>query len=203
MRDSQREYDASLSLLRESDARMAGVAEQMAAAGQNLKNGDAEIGRLESSLREVRSAIEIDSKELAIARAEFGRVDEPQEPDRTQLENSRAALSTARAVEVEARLGVRTAEERVQSLAQRASELEQAALMEREAAAKSISRREARARGAITAQAIADAAYEALIQIENSISRANQERQRLETARTNRDGEILTIRAQVRDLSTE
>ena len=41
------------------------------------------------------------------------------------------------------------------------------------------------------------------IQIENSISRANQERQRLETARTNRDGEILTIRAQVRDLSTE
>ena len=203
LRDSQREYDASLSLLRESDARMAGVAEQMAAAGQNLKNGDAEIGRLESSLREVRSAIEIDSKELAIARAEFGRVDEPQEPDRTQLENSRAALSTARAVEVEARLGVRTAEERVQSLAQRASELEQAALMEREAAAKSISRREARARGAITAQAIADAAYEALIQIENSISRANQERQRLETARTNRDGEILTIRAQVRDLSTE
>ena len=203
LRETQRAYDQSLSRLRESDARMAGLAEQMAAAGQNLKNGDAEIERLENSIREVRSAIEIDSRELSIARAEFGRVDEPQEPDRTKLENSRASLATARAVEVEARLGVRTAEERVQSIAQRAVELEQSALMEREAASRSIARREARARGAITAQAIADAAYEALIQIENSISRANQERQRLESARTNRDGEILTIRAQVRDLSTE
>ena len=203
LREAQRDYDLALSHLRESDARMAGVAEQMAAAGQNLKNGSAEIERLESSLAEVRSAIDVDSRELNVAQTEFVRVDEPQEPDRTELENARAALATARAVEVEARLGVRTAEERVQSLAHRAAELEQSALMEREAAAKSIARREARARGAITAQAIADAAYEALIQIENSISRANQERQRLESGRTNRDGEILTIRAQVRDLTAE
>ncbi|MEY3103933.1 MAG: hypothetical protein RL256_955, partial [Actinomycetota bacterium] len=44
---------------------------------------------------------------------------------------------------------------------------------------------------------------EALIQIESSIARANHERSRLEEARTTRDGEILTIRAQIRDLASE
>ena len=106
-------------------------------------------------------------------------------------------------MEVEARLGLRTMEERVNAITQRASDLELSAKNERDAAARTIARREARARGAITAQAIADAAYEALIQIETSIMRAQGERERLERSRTDRDGEILTIRAQVRDLSSE
>ena len=203
LRSNQTTYDQALSKLNESDAAMAGLAEQMAAAGQNVRNGAAEVERLEKSIAELRDGLSTDENELAIAEAEFGRSAEPVEPDLTQLENLRATVSTARAVEVEARLGLRTMEERVAAISQRASDLENAARTEREAASKSIARREARARGAITAQAIADAAYEALIQIENSISRANSERERLEISRSNRDGEILAIRAQVRDLSIE
>ncbi|MFM8384148.1 MAG: chromosome segregation protein SMC [Actinomycetota bacterium] len=203
LRQVQLDYDAALSKLNESDARMAGLAEQMAAAGQGVKSGVAEIERLESSIAEVLNSLKSDEAELATASSALNSGSEPVEPDTTHLENLRASISTARAVEVEARLGLRTIEERVAAISQRASDLEQAAIAERESAARQISRREARARGAITAQAIADAAYEALTQIENSITRAGHERSRLEQSRTSRDGEILDIRAQVRDLASE
>ncbi len=202
-RSDQSTYDLALAKLNESDAAMAGLAEQMAAAGQSVRSSAAEVERLQRSIAELREALRTDQNELGIAQNEFGKSTEPVEPDLTQVENLRATVSTARAVEVEARLGLRTMEERVAAISQRATDLESAARTEREAASKSIARREARARGAITAQAIADAAYEALIQIENSISRANAERERLEISRSNRDGEILAIRAQVRDLSAE
>jgi chromosome segregation protein len=203
VRNEQSTYDVALAKLNESDAAMAGLSEEMAAAGQSVRSSAAEVERLQKSIAELREALRTDQNELVIAQNEFGKSTEPVEPDLTQVENLRATVSTARAVEVEARLGLRTLEERVAAISQRATDLESAARTEREAASKSIARREARARGAITAQAIADAAYEALIQIENSISRANAERERLEISRSNRDGEILAIRAQVRDLSTE
>jgi chromosome segregation protein len=203
VRADQGNYDQALAKLNESDAAMAGLAEQLGAAGQSVRGSTAEVERLANSINELKLAIHADEEELVVAQNEFGKSEEPQEPDLAQLENLRAAVATARAVEVEARLGLRTIEERVAAISQRAAALEQAARNEREAASKSIARREARARGAVTAQAIADAAYEALIQIENSISRANAERERLEISRSNRDGEILAIRAQVRELTTE
>jgi len=203
VRAEQANYDQALAKLNESDAAMAGLAEQLGAACQSVRGSTAEVERLANSINELKIAIRSDEEELVVAQNEFGKSEEPQEPNLAQLENLRAAVATARAVEVEARLGLRTIEERVAAISQRAAALELAARNEREAASKSIARREARARGAVTAQAIADAAYEALIQIENSISRANAERERLEISRSNRDGEILAIRAQVRELTTE
>ena len=203
VRSDQSTYDLALAKLNESDAAMAGLAEQMGAAGQGVRSSSAEVDRLSNSINELRLAVQADQQELQVAQTEFGKSEEPKEPDLTQVENLRANVATARAVEVESRLGLRTLEERVSAISQRALDLENSAKNEREAASKSIARREARARGAVTAQAIADAAYEALIQIENSISRANAERERLEVSRSNRDGEILAIRAQVRELTTE
>jgi chromosome segregation protein len=94
-------------------------------------------------------------------------------------------------------------EERITAISQRAQALEDAAQGERDSASKAISRRDARAKAAITAQQIADAAYEALIQIESSISRAGSERERLEQSRTQREGEILSIRGASRELAIE
>jgi chromosome segregation protein len=203
VREKQRTYDQALARLNESDARMAGLAEEMAAAGQNVKSGVAEIERIEGSLREVKQSMDDDKSELAIAEREFASGELPDQPDTSLLENLRASVATARALEVEARLGLRTIEERATAISERALNLEQSATAEREATVRQISRREARARGAVTAQAVADAAYEALIQIENSISRANHERARLEESRSSRDGEILSVRAQIRDLAIE
>jgi len=150
LRTDQATYDLALSKLNESDAAMAGLAEQLAAAGQNVRSSNGEVERLTTSIAELRDALKADEDELRIAQEEFGKGEEPHEPDLTTLENLRANVATARAVEVEARLGLRTLEERVAALSQRASDLENAARNERESASRYIARREARARGAIT-----------------------------------------------------
>ena len=203
LRTDQLSYDQALARLNESDAAMAALAEQMAAASQGVKSASGEVDRLEKSITELKQALSNDLNELDIARSEFEKSSEPLEPELSAVENLSATLATARAVEVEARLALRTIEERVAAISQRARDLELAASNERQAASNNIARRAARARGAVTAQAIADAAYEALIQIEISISRANSERERLEVARSNRDGEILSTRQAIRDLSVE
>ena len=115
----------------------------------------------------------------------------------------RNQVSVARTSEVEARLAVRTIEERVDSVGARALALEQSAQAERDASERAIIRRSARARAAVISQAVAEAAYEALIHIERSISKAAVDRGRLEESRSAREGETLTVRTRGRELTSE
>ena len=198
-----REYELALAKLNDSDAAMTGYAEQLAVAGQNVKNSSDEADRLITALNAANEQRTFDERDLAAAIAQFESHQTPVEPDLTHLEDLRSQVSTARSKEVEARLNLRTIEERKDAVEQRAIALENQARSEREAASKSISRRENRAQAAITAQEIADTAYEALIQIELSISRAGSERERLEISRSNREGEILSLRTSSRELAIE
>lgn len=198
-----REYESVLSKLNESDAAMTGLAEQLAISGQNVKNSVDEFDRLNSALQAAVDQRNSDERDLAAALAQFESHQTPVEPDLTNLEDLRSQVSSARSKEVESRLNLRTIEERKDALSQRAEALENQAATERESASRSISRRENRAQAAITAQDIADTAYEALIQIESSIARAGSERERLETSRSSREGEILSLRTIGRELSIE
>jgi chromosome segregation ATPase len=198
-----REYESVLSKLNESDAAMTGLAEQLAISGQNVKNSVDEFDRLNSALQAAIDQRNSDERDLAAALAQFESHQTPVEPDLTNLEDLRSQVSSARSKEVESRLNLRTIEERKDALSQRAEALENQAAIERESASRSISRRENRAQAAITAQDIADTAYEALIQIESSIARAGSERERLETSRSSREGEILSLRTIGRELSIE
>ena len=198
-----REYESVLSKLNESDAAMTGLAEQLAISGQNVKNSVDEFDRLNSALQAAIDQRNSDERDLAAALAQFESHQTPVEPDLTNLEDLRSQVSSARSKEVESRLNLRTIEERKDALSQRAEALENQAATERESASRSISRRENRAQAAITAQDIADTAYEALIQIESSIARAGSERERLETSRSSREGEILSLRTIGRELSIE
>jgi len=197
------EYESVLSKLNESDAAMTGLAEQLAISGQNVKNSVDEFDRLNSALQAAIDQRNSDERDLAAALAQFESHQTPVEPDLTNLEDLRSQVSSARSKEVESRLNLRTIEERKDALSQRAEALENQAATERESASRSISRRENRAQAAITAQDIADTAYEALIQIESSIARAGSERERLETSRSSREGEILSLRTIGRELSIE
>lgn len=197
------DFEIALSKLNESDAAMTGLAEQLAVAGQNVKNSGEELDRLSSALTAATEQRTSDERDLAAAIAQFESHQSPVEPDLTHLEDLRSQVSDARSKEVEARLNLRTIEERKDAIEQRAIALENQARIERDAASKSISRREIRAQAAITAQQIADAAYEALIQIESSILRAGSERERLEASRSAREGEILSLRTSSRELATE
>jgi len=194
------DYEIALSKLNESDAAMTGLAEQLAVAGQNVKNSGEELERLTSALNAATDQRTSDERDLAAAIAQFESHQSPVEPDLTHLEDLRSQVSDARSKEVEARLNLRTIEERKDAIEQRARALENQAKVERDAASKSVSRREVRAQAAITAQQIADAAYEALIQIESSILRAGSERERLEASRSAREGEILSLRTSSREL---
>ena len=198
-----KDYELALSKLNDSDAAMTGLAEQLAIAVQNVKNTSEEVDRLISTLEAASEQRTFDERDLAAAIAQFESHQTPIEPDLTHLEDLRSQVSGARSKEVEARLNLRTIEERIDAIAQRALALENQAKAEIDAASKSISRRENRAQAAIIAQQIADTSYEALIQIESSISRAGSERSRLERSRSEREGEILSLRTISRELAIE
>jgi len=196
-------YELALGKLNESDAKMSGLAEQMAVAGQNVKSAQAELERVLATLVEANSQRESDDADLSAAITQFESHQTPTDPDLTHLEDLRSRVSASRSSEVEARLSLRTLEERVTALAARASALEVAAQTERDSATRAVSRREQRGVAALTAQGVADAAYEALIQIESSIAKASTERERLEISRSERESEILALRVKSRELTTE
>jgi len=199
----QSDFDVALSKLNESDARISALTEQLAVSGQNMKSAMAEAERLLANINEANSAKSRDEGELLIAHNQLNQQGVVAEPDHTSTENLRNAVSIARTAEVEARLAVRTIEERVTSVAARAVALEEAARNEREASERAVIRRGARARAAVISQAVAEAAYEVLIHIERSISKAAIERTRLEESRSRREGETLTVRTRGRELATE
>ncbi len=201
---AKKDHEAALARLNESDSKMAALAEEMAALGQSLTNARDESSRLESQISSVTTSLEKLSIELEAARqAAKSEPIEDAEPDTTELESLRSNLARLRGMEVDARLALRTAEERVTAIAHRILELRESANRERESAARQIARREARGRGALIAQEIAETAYEALIQIEVSISRAAAERERLEISRSDREGETLALRARIRELASD
>ena len=199
----QSDFDAALSRLNESDARIAALTEQLAVSGQNMKSSMAEVERLNTSINEATAAKSRDEGEILIAQNQLQQRGEVAEPDHSHAEDLRNQVSVARTSEVEARLAVRTIEERVDSVGARALALEQSAQAERDASERAIIRRSARARAAVISQAVAEAAYEALIHIERSIAKAAVDRGRLEESRSAREGETLTVRTRGRELTSE
>jgi chromosome segregation protein len=199
----QSDFEVALSKLNESDARIAALTEQLAVSGQNMKSAMAEVDRLNTSINEASAARSRDEGEILIAQNQLQQRGEVAEPDHSHAEDLRNQVSVARTSEVEARLAVRTIEERVDSVAARALALEQSAQAERDASERAIIRRSARARAAVISQAVAEAAYEALIHIERSIAKAAVERGRLEESRSAREGETLTVRTRGRELTSE
>ena len=200
---AQKAHDLALAGLNESDAKMSGLAEQMAVAGQNVKSAQAELDRLAASIVAATEQRTHDENDLQSAIAQFESTVMPQEPDTSAREELRNKVAALRTSQVDSRLELRTLEERVTAIGARAKVLEIAAQTERDNAVKAIARMEQRAIAAKAAQEIADCAYEALIQIEVTIAKALAERERLEAARSDREGETLSIRGRVRELTTE
>ena len=199
----QSAFDVALSKLNESDARIAAITEQLAVAGQHMKSATAEVERLNSAIAETTTSKSRDEGELQSAQSQLTQSGEIANPDHSQADALRERVSGLRTTEVEARLAVRTSEERLDSLAARIKALVEAAVTEREASERAVSRRGARARGAVISQAIAESAYEALIHIERSIAKAAIERAALEEARSIREGDTLSARARNRELAAE
>ncbi len=113
------------------------------------------------------------------------------------------SAAAARSTEMDARLEVRTVEERLRAISGRADALASSALAERQAITRAAERARRRAAEATVAQAVARGAAVALAAIERSLALADAERQQAEIAHQGRDEELKTVRNRIREASAQ
>ena len=197
--------ESTLSRLHESDAQMAAVAEQLGQLGQVARAALAEAERLTSAKTAAETSLAGDSEQFAQlqVRLEAARVEPETDGGADNREHLHATASAARRHEVEARLALRTAEERVTAVGARAQQLERAAENERQARAAAIERRERRARELVVARAVLDGARIVSSRVEASAAIVGRERIALERAVKERDTLLASLRASLRELSAE
>jgi chromosome segregation protein len=203
--DASARAAAALAQLHESDAAMAAVAEQLGHLGSAARSALAEADRMAGSIAQAREAGDRDRALLVeleerLVAAEESPDDEPSTQERDRLAVVAAA---ARDAETESRLTVGTAEERVRAIGARADELDAAAAAERDARERAVARRIRREREAVIAEAVAVGAAAVLSRLEQSLAAATTQRAGAEELRTERDGELLRMRARERELTAD
>ncbi|MFI6146359.1 AAA family ATPase [Streptomyces sp. NPDC051109] len=184
----------------------AGVAQQLGRLAGQAKGaaGEAErsaaaAAKAQEALEQALAEVEECAERLAIA--EEMPVEE--EPDTAVRDRLAADGANARQTEMEARLQLRTHEERVKGLAGRADSLDRGARAEREARARAERRRARLRHEAEVARAVADGARQLLAHLEVSLGRAEQERAAAEYAKGLRERELGEARSRGRDLKGE
>lgn len=207
-RDEARQRAAAvMERLHESDAEMAAVAEQLAHLGSTARSARAEADRLGNAIEQAKAAHERDLGGLAELEDRLQQAEAAPEtdvePDTSALEGLAEAASVARRAETEARLALRTNEERARALEGQVTALVSAAAEEREARIRARERRERQLREAETARAVVALSDVALDRLETSIAAAAQQRSSIEQARTGREEQLRQVRARLRDLATE
>ncbi len=203
--EARRRVDVALARLHESDATLAAVAEELGQYSAQARNARAEAERLDQAIAAAEQARDRDLEGLAeletrLATAQDAPEEEPDTAERERLgEESRAA----RAAEMDARLALRTAEERARALHGRADSLLRAARSEREARAAAVARREQLAREGRVGEAVGRGVALVLARLEESVALAAAERARVEQGRAGRETELREARERLRDLGRE
>ena len=182
--EARRRVDVALAKLHESDATLAAVAEELAQYSSQVRNAKAEAARLDQAIEAAQVARDKDLEGLAELEARLAAAEEsPEEvPDTTERERLAEVSRTARAAEMEARLALRTTEERARALHGRADTLLRAAQAERDARAAAIARREQLLREGQVAEAVGRGVAVVLARLEESVALAAAERARVEQA---------------------
>ncbi|MEU5914106.1 chromosome segregation protein SMC [Micromonospora sp. NPDC047527] len=191
---------------REAESHRNAAARRLAELGAAARSAKAETDRLGESRARAEAARQRDLTALAeleerLRLAEETPVDaEPSTEERDQLA---AMVPQARQNEMEVRLAVRTAEERVSSIAGRADSLARQATAERAARERAAARRAARTRGAGIARAVAGGAREALTRLTTSIAAAEEHRDEVARERAAREAELQEVRGAAKRLGAE
>ncbi len=205
-RTAQHGVDVTLDRLNESDAAMAAVAEQLGQLSATATSARGEADRLQSAIAQAEQARDRDLSGLAELEerlAAASAATDEGDPDPAERDQFAEEARLARTVEMEARLALRTVEERVRSLSGRADTLARAAQAERLARAKALSRHERLLREAKIAAAVHTAGSYLAAQVERSIGLATAQRTEAEAARGEADAVLTGARATVRTLTTE
>ena len=195
--------EQALAALNESDAAISAIYEQLGRLGQEARAADDEWRRQlrqrdELEVGRTATVEELGALETRLHNAEATQpVAEAEPADRQQIA---AATDTARGVEVEARLAVRTAEERANAVRGKADSLRRAAAAEREARLRAQRARAAREHAAAVAAAVADAGRLVADRLSRVVAEAVSTRDVLAVERQQRAAAMATAREEATTL---
>ncbi|RBY86314.1 chromosome segregation protein SMC [Blastococcus sp. TF02A-30] len=200
------DVDTALAARQAADKGRSAVAAELAELGAAARSAAAEAERHRAARVRAEGAVEqaqvaLTGLEQRLAEAQSAPVEE--EPSTEERDRLRAEVSVARQSETEARLAVRTAEERARALHGRAESLRRQARQERAARERAAAARAARERGAAVAERVRADAEVALVALGTSLSRAAAERDALATSRAAAEAELLEVRGRVRAATAE
>ena len=203
-------HEATLERLNESDAALAAVAEQLGRLGSVARSAREEADRARRALDAAETRLTEEQERLSaladrLERAEADPVEAGDQMQEAGSDRDIAAeeASRARSAETEARLVLRTMEERIRATAGRAESLERAARAEVEAREHAARRAEQRAEQARRARAVQMAAERVLTRIDVALQAAHEARQEAESARAERDVALAAVRADLERFSAE
>jgi chromosome segregation protein len=203
----------ALAGLQEADAAAAETSGRLGTLAGAARAAQDEAQRLATAITAAGRAREKDLAQLADLQGKLAvQETDSAAPEDTEADGAAAAAdknalaadaTAARNAEMEARLEVRTVEERLRAVAGRGDALASAAAAERQAIELAKARSARRAQEAAVASAVASGATIALAAIERSRALADAERQAAERASQERDGELKAVRARVRELTAD
>ncbi|MCX4094066.1 AAA family ATPase [Nocardia sp. alder85J] len=213
-RDRKDSADQALLALHESDQSMVATYDRLGRLGEAARVARSDSERLVAQRDDAETARDENLTRLAeledrLRHAESeqseldSHADAGTETAGQQREDAAAALAEARALEVEARLTVRTAEERAESVRGKADSLRRAARAERETRARAERAQSARRRAAEVATAVADGAERVAAELETVVGAAAARRDDLVRRRTECAAAVDRIKERSRALATQ
>lgn len=197
--------EQALAALNESDAAISAIYEQLGRLGQDARTAEEDWRRLlaqrdELEVSRVQTVEELTALEGRLAAAQESQTVVDDAPvDRQQMQT---AAEGARAIEVEARLAVRTAEERANAVRGRADSLRRAATAEREARIRAQRARAARAHAATVAAVVAESGRKVAERLGGVVAAASQRRDALAAERQDRTTAMAAARDEVTALNS-
>ena len=203
----KQQMDEALSALHTSDAEMTAVADRLGSLGSRLKAARAESDRTATSLQAAGQSAARDQETLDSAIQKLSAAQNEQTDHSAQVADRRQELNenaaALRSAEMEARLALRTDEERLRVLQSRARQLLDSAARERRAAEQWEHQQKLRARQAEVASAVLAGAGFCLLKSEQLAAVADAERSAGEKRRKERDEQLGALRLRLKETSTE
>jgi chromosome segregation protein len=195
--------EEALAALNESDTAISAMYEQLGRLGQDARLAQYEWTRLLAQREEMEAGRAQTLEEVVGLETRLRNAQETQQVQAAEPVDRQAiaaAAENARGIEVEARLAVRTAEERANAVRGRADSLRRAAAAEREARVRAEQARAARLRAAAVAATVADCGRLLASRLNRAVDAASRHREALAAERHQRSTAMTAVRAEVNTL---
>ncbi len=195
---SKEQAKAALAALREYDAQLAQRTELLNRARVQVEAADAEAARLEQAAANAQERVAEAERAAETAKAALEAARAVPRPvlDATARDGAVSALDRARELEVEARLRVETAKERVRAEEARVRAMERQFEAEQQAAADAARRAVLRRAQLAAASRVAESLPAVLASVDASVAEARVALGRAEAQRASRNEELQRVRRQ-------